>query len=261
VRPVDVILGLPDNVLRGLDAGAFVRDGGVVREAANGRIVALLRDADVADSPLRALLESNVVPLALQGLSMAALERRLARIEGLVRRGLDALAADLALANLRLDAGMVGELLGNLQACALDLAAGRGERVPEYRRSLLIAYQRLRLLAAAAASDPRVLRAHPDALQQAARAALVAGVAARDLTLRLGETDAGLQLTDALSQEWNGIHERVRAALSTLRALFWIEAPHRAAAGELHESARRLEGHREMARLLPGVSHARRLGP
>lgn len=248
---LDVTLGLPPEIIDGLGLGTLVRDGGVVREASTGRLVALLRDADVADSPLRGLLESNVVPFALVGISMARLERALARVEDQVRRGFAALSAQVALVDQRVEAAVAGEFLGNFQACALDLESGRVERLPEYRRLMLVSAHQFRLLVRGAVTDVRVLRASPGAVGAAVRAALVAGVAARELTFRLGERDAALGLTDVLARDWGDVHERARDALGRPASLFWIEPVHRALERELRESAHRLEAHREMARLLP----------
>jgi hypothetical protein len=257
---IDVTLILPEQLAEGIRSGRLYLDGGVVRETGTARIAGLLRDADVIEGPFADLLMQSVVPLALQGVTFAALERRLEAVEAELRRLRDAVArVQVAVdrGNAVLDGIALGRLLGTLHACALDLEAGRDERLPAYRAELLVAWHSLELVVRGLARDPDIVRQYPEVVAAYARAAQLAAVAARDLTRRLDGAEAALGLAREVAAAGEALAAEMARLLARPPSLFWLEAPHRRVGRELQIAARRLAGHAETLALASPATLAR----
>mgnify|MGYP000037931209 CR=1 FL=1 len=77
-----LMLEIPAKIAEMMKNGTAYRDGGIVREVDTKRIVGFLKDTDASQSEL---VNANVVPLAMMGVSMMAINHRLNKIEASIR--------------------------------------------------------------------------------------------------------------------------------------------------------------------------------
>lgn len=257
-------LGIPEKAAAMLQAGTAYRDGGIVREFESGRIVAFLQDAD---APARELASANVVPLAVLGISMMAVNHRLKRIEAelrSVRNLLQDVAAGVTFANAKLDGQMFGRLLGALHSCHLDIAAGNEQKLADYRHTFLEAYHLFRSVVEEVLGNAELLRRFEPVLRRYMQAMFLAGIAARDVSYRLDDAQGAQQLALEIAREASALAETAQKRLSAPSALFWRNNEHVTLALDIRESAARLRSHEEALRVLPsseiGKIAARQLG-
>lgn len=251
-------LGIPEKAAAMLRAGTAYRDGGIVREFESGRIVAFLQDAD---APAKELACANVVPLAVMGISMMAVNHRLKRIEAelrSVRNLLEDVAAGVTFANAKLDGQMFGRLLGALHSCHLDISAGNMQKLADYRHTFLEAYHQFRSVVEEVLGNPELLRRFEPVLRRYMQAMFLAGIAARDVSYRLNDVQGAQQLATEIAQQASALAEAAQKKLSAPSALFWRNDEHITLALDVRESAARLRSHEEALRVLPS-SEIRRI--
>lgn len=234
-------------------AGTAYRDGGIIRERETGRIVCFLHDSDLPQFQ-DTTAASTLVPVAVLGVSMNALQKRLDNIEYALRKideKLDAIASDTKVLNIKMDATLLGNLLGAMHACELDLAKNNTEHLSSYKNRFLECFHQFRLFSLKIAQDPTLLRSYEDALSQYSQAMVIAGVAARDLLVRMGDIVGAQTLTALIANSINELALQTEAILKKPSSLFWAERTHRATLKSLQESHARVRGHQEALRALP----------
>lgn len=235
-----------------LRSGQAVRDGGVLR-GKGGEIIEFLHDADGLRLPE---LAKSLVPVAVQGVAMIALDRRLQRIERELRVLCGAVAevADgVERANVKLDSVMFGQLVGTLQACELDLAEGRVGRLAVYRHHFLMAHRSLGRVAEELCAPAR-FRSRPSEVAWYIQAWAIPGIAARDVCLRLDEPDSAMVLTEQLRRDAERMSGAIDATLMDMSALCWFAPKHLACQSVASEVKARLRGHAELLRAAGGRS-------
>ncbi len=244
-------LGIPEKALAMIRDGTAYRDGGIVRETDSRQIVAFLQDAD---SSVSEFAKASVVPLAIMGISIMAVNHRLKLIETELRSLEDALNnidAKIDFANVKLDGQMIGSLLGSIHACHLDISAGITHKCADYRHVFLEYCYQFRSMVEGGLNEPELFRQFEPMLQRYAQAMFLAGIAARDVSYYLNDEKGALQLATELSHQSLSLAELAHKKIKAPSALFWIEKCHMDFVSDIKESAARLKSHEEALQLLP----------
>lgn len=246
------VVGLSDRGAALLREGKAIRTGGVLR-GKGGHIIEFLNDGDGDRIPG---LMNSLVPAAVQGVTMIVLEARLRSIERelcALRDAVDSVAEGVTRANVKLDAGFFGPLAGALQACHFELAEGRADRLCHYREEFLASHHSFaRVLKELFA--PQHFRRCSAELRGYLQAWAIAGIAARDVTLRLGEEESAMSLTEQLQQEAAAMSSAIDALVTAPSALFWQTSVHLSCQAMAREVRARLDGHSDFLRSLRGGS-------
>lgn len=246
------VLGMSEKAFEAITSNQATRKGGVVYWN-HGGILEHLIDADIqkGSEQVRALCGSSVVPFAVLGVSMLAINVRLEKIEVALRQmqsAIDKIMARTELSNLQATGHLIGRLRGTLYACHLDLQVSRMVSLAGYRKDLLEAYYSLREVANGIAGNPELLRQFVDVFHQYSQYMFLAGIAARDVTYRLGEEGAAKNLSYNIAAHSIALDGSLRSTLIQPSALFWRENNHITVALETRESAARLNSHAESLR-------------
>lgn len=244
-------LGIPEQAEAMLNAGTAYRDGGIVREIGSGRIVAFLHDAD---NTAQGLLGANVVPLAVLGISMLAINRRLEKIEAELRdikNMVEELILAVQLTNIKLDSQMIGKLRGAMHACHLDIKSGQMHRMSEYRQVFLEAHHQFYGLIRGIVRNHELLRRLEPVLKQYIRAMLLAGIAARDVSFQMDDEAGAIDVAKTISSHSQEIADGIGNCLKAPSSLFWQTEAHIDLALEVRESAARIKSHEEELIMLP----------
>ena len=244
-------LGIPEKAMEMIKAGAAYRDGGIVRELNTNKIVAFLQDAD---HPIHHLGHANVVPLAVMGMSIVVLKRYLEKVENrLIQLAgiLKSIQDDVKFANHKLDSAFFGDLLGALQSCHMEISENKTERFSHYRQCFLSAYHHAHSLLKKSLNDTNILKKHEDVLQQYYQAMVLAGIAARDISYRMGKSQSAREIAVEMAKSSEDIFSMIKGILNSPSSLFWQQPKHLEFAHQIKESTARLKSHEEMLRLLP----------
>lgn len=251
MQPIDVTLGLAPEIRAGLTDGRYRLDGGVVRDCASGRIVALPPGCEPRSTSLGELGLDGIQALAglFRARGEAAQVGAVAAQLALLADELKAVRSVVEVVAAQLDGLLLGRLAGTLRAYGLDAATATPAELRAYRRELLEAHEALAATVDGLLASPRALRDCPSAVARCAKAALVAGAAARDASLRLGDLSAVREISRSLAMGGAARARILRERVAAPSALFWVADGHRAAVVELRESARVLAAQHEQLEL------------
>ena len=247
-------LGMSETAFGAIQNGEATRRGGVVYWNTGG-ILEHLTDADIQNGSdeVKELCGTNVVPFAVLGVSMLAINNRLEKIEATLRQMqlvINKILARAELSNLQATGNLIGHLRGTLHACHLDIQEGRRERLVEYRRSLLESYYIFKEIVDGIAGNPELVRESIEIFNKYSQFMFLAGVAARDVTYRMGKKNSARDLADEFAEHAIGLERSLRMTLSQPSALFWRNDQHISVALEIRESTARLSSQAESLRLL-----------
>jgi hypothetical protein len=243
-------LGITENAEAMINAGTAYRDGGIVREIGSGRIVSFLHDAD---NTARGLLEASVVPLAVLGISMLAINRRFEKIEAElqdIKNMLKELILEVQLINSKLDIQMFCKLKGAMYACHLDIKCGQLHRLSEYRHVFIETHEQFYTLSRWVITNDDLLSRHEPELKQYIRAMLLAGIAARDVSFQMDDDSGAIDVTKTISFHSQEIADVLEKCLKKTKNLFWRTEAHINLALEARESTARIRSHEQELHML-----------
>lgn len=240
-------LGMSDEVRRMLLAGEAERSGGVIRRTDNKQIVVWLRDSDFEDD--RSLNEGHgvgAIPVALLGASFVAIHKRLAVIESKlnqIQEKLEKVSSAVDASNLKLDGMLLGELKGLLQACALEISEGRTENLIHYRRKFIEKYHSIQRVVEGILSKDELLKDCADVFHEYLMAMILAGIAARDVSIYANEQDSSRVFSAELCAEITKLEKKLTEKIKSPSSLFWQREIHLDIINSVRESRDRVLGH------------------
>ncbi|WP_153145310.1 hypothetical protein [Dechloromonas sp. H13] len=251
------LLTMTEEARKLIEAGEAHRLGGVVYSNA-GRIIEHLHDVDIAQNSeiaINGLVGAAAVPIAVFGASLIAINHRLAKIEEKIQQLQDQIKevlTELHLLNFKADAQLIGKLNGTIHACQVDLSEQRNDRLPVYRQAFIEAYNVMKSFVFAMARKADEFRTHEQVFVEYSRAMFLAGLAARDVSYRMGEEASAIEFSERLSRDAQELKSLVYGIVDTVPALLWRRDEHVDVAIEIRESQERLQSHVDMLKALPG---------
>lgn len=249
-------LAMSEATRKAIESGDAYRKGGVVYST-SGRIIEHLHDVELvqnANPAIQALISASAVPVVVFGASLVAINHRLEKIEAAIRsikEQLEIVIDELRTANLKLDAQAIGKLSGLIKSCQIDINEGRNSRFPDYRKEFIVLYEELKSFVFSMTNNSQFLRKQHAVFIQYARAMFLAGVAARDLSYRMGEIGTTLKLSEDIGNDSQCLNKTVLEAVDNVPALFWRQEEHLDIAIEIRESRDRLLSHIDLLKVLP----------
>jgi hypothetical protein len=242
-----VVLKCSEKAAEMVQRGEAYRDGGVIRHNASGRIVEFLTDGGPLDRAEEAkdgtiVVQPHALPMALDAFGTAEVCRRLERIEHqleLVADHLRDVSTSVELANVKLDASLVGKMIGTFRACALDLPVAGPNELRAYRRKFVEYHEQMSSVVGSMLARPELLRHSPSVAAQYVDAMLLSGVAAFYLSTEIGDEVGALDVLNRLQLAASRADENASRELNSLRSLFWRGAEHLAVLKQLREGRAR----------------------
>ena len=249
------ILGMSDEVRRMLLAGEAERSGGVIRRTDNKQIVVWLRDSDFeGERSLNEGREIGAIPVALLGASFFAIHKRLAVIESKltqIQEKLEKVSSGLDVSNFKLDGMLLGELKGLLYTCALEIREGRTENLIHYRRKFIEKYHSIQRVVEGILFNDELLKDCADVFHEYLLAMILAGIAARDVSIYANEHDSSRAFSTELCSEIAKIEKRLTEKIRSPSALFWQREIHLDIVKSVRESRDRVLGHHAALNEIP----------
>lgn len=216
VKPV---LHVPDAIAAGLESGRLVREGGVVRDCATGRIVALLREAGDGGGPGFALSDVLTLLDAEDGGSLADAVKT-------ILEAVRACQAEGRAAVIHAEADLVGRAQAALRALQHDAAAGRCNRWIEHCDRLLEVFHCSLQAADRMLQDREVLERHGRGALEAFTVASLAGRALLWVAYTWGDPREAVQVARDVNHDVELTASRVEAALGKPSSLLWMTGDH-----------------------------------
>lgn len=243
----EYVLGMNDEVRRMLRQGEAERFGGVIRRVDNKRVVAWLRDVDLeTDTSLCPSALMGAIPIAILGASLFAINQRLMSIESKIQKvqeTLEGVRTGVDASNIKLDATMLGKLRGSLQACHLEIEEKRLDNLIAYRRNFIESYNKIIYVAKELAGSARQVRERPQEIVEYLKAAILSGIAARDVSVYAGEYESARMISKQLREDMMQVHASIGGVVDAPSALFWQEESHIDALCSVIEYRKRIISH------------------
>ena len=255
---INVCLGLKEEIKKGIESGFYYRDGGVVRNTENGKIVALLRDSDVVENQdlpgFGQLTDSlSVLPQAVMAYQMCHIAAKLEKIEALINQLRDEIEETkkrVEAVHIKLDSKVFGEMVGSIINCQIAVEEGQTSRLPEYRADLVRKTCELKLVVSKMIGSRDHVKFYPEEVQLYSRAFLIAKTAIRDISLIMGEEKTAQQFSSELISEAAKMKDILQKRFNTPSSLFWIKDIHRSLFNEQRDNIYRLKDHQEQIPVL-----------
>jgi hypothetical protein len=250
------LLSMSEAAQKLVELGQAYRQGGVVYTSA-GKILEHLHDVDVvsnANTAVQSLVSVSVVPLAIFGASMMAINHRLGKIEeklDALKEQVKAVISLLIIDGHKLDALLIGKLIGTIRGCQMDILEQRNHRLVDHRQTLIEEYHQLKTFVFAMARSKAELKTHVDVFSQYLRAMLLAGIAARDVIYRMGEYESAIAFSNELAKDGKELSDLVIGIIKLPASQFWVREPHFDVAIDVRESSDRLASHVMLLEKLP----------